>query len=88
MERRSNYCEAADDVFGPRIHGCRDSFDFTLLFEQSILSMLPSLILLVVAVPQLLCLLKEANKIHSRPTDWLILAKLVQSVFPDRHQSY
>lgn len=32
----------ADDLFGPRVSLCRDGFDFTLLFEQGILSALPS----------------------------------------------
>ncbi|EHK21751.1 uncharacterized protein TRIVIDRAFT_59905 [Trichoderma virens Gv29-8] len=35
---------SADNAFGPRVHGCREDFDFTLLFEQSILSILPSLL--------------------------------------------
>jgi len=35
-----------DNVFGPRHEG---SFDFTLLFEQSILSVLPSALLVCVA---------------------------------------
>lgn len=40
----------ADNVFGPAVGaGCRDGFDFTLLFEQSILSILPATILLIVS---------------------------------------
>ena len=35
-----------DDVFGPGAGGCRGGFDFTLLFEQSILSIAPSVIFL------------------------------------------
>lgn len=35
----------ADNVFGPRVAFCRDGFDFTLLFEQAILSALPSALL-------------------------------------------
>lgn len=37
---------AADDAFGPRLEA---AFDFTLLFEQSILSILPSTVLICVA---------------------------------------
>ncbi|KAK0702282.1 ABC transporter [Lasiosphaeris hirsuta] len=39
-----------DDVFGPIVGpNCREGFDFTLLFEQSILTLLPAAIFLVVA---------------------------------------
>lgn len=33
---------AAEDTFGPTVDSsCRDGFDFTLLFEESILTVLP-----------------------------------------------
>jgi ABC-type multidrug transport system fused ATPase/permease subunit len=35
---------AADDVFGPQVHSCRDS-DFNLLFEQATLQAVPFAIL-------------------------------------------
>lgn len=43
-----------DDSFGPALQACRsgvgrNDFDFTLLFEQSILSILPSAFLLLAA---------------------------------------
>ncbi|KAJ5908190.1 hypothetical protein N7495_000872 [Penicillium taxi] len=35
-------CDQSDDsLFGPENRGCRDGTDFTLLFEQSIFSILP-----------------------------------------------
>lgn len=37
----------ADDEFGPQVVACRQGFDFTLLFEQTILSAVPSAILLL-----------------------------------------
>lgn len=37
----------ADNVFGPAVHGCRSDFDFTLLFEQSILQIAPCALLLL-----------------------------------------
>lgn len=37
----------ADAVFGPAVHRCRSNFDFTLLFEQSILQIVPSALLLL-----------------------------------------
>ncbi|OJJ95656.1 hypothetical protein ASPACDRAFT_1875772 [Aspergillus aculeatus ATCC 16872] len=41
---------ALDDLWGPTVHPCRRAFDFTLLFEQSVLSILPSSLFLVFAV--------------------------------------
>ena len=34
----------ADDFFGPRVETCWRQFDFTLLFEQSVLSIAPSVL--------------------------------------------
>ncbi|KAK7730403.1 hypothetical protein SLS53_009022 [Cytospora paraplurivora] len=49
-----------DKAFGPAVaHGCRGSFDFTLLFEQSIMSIGPSVVLIVLAPPRILQLLKH-----------------------------
>lgn len=51
----ANVCEA-DFAFGPTVTGCRGDFDFTLLFEKTILSIVPSLaiiIALAVRLPQL-----------------------------------
>jgi hypothetical protein len=41
-----------DDSFGPtvKVQSCRDGFDFTLLFEESIFTILPAALLLC-AVP-------------------------------------
>jgi ATP-binding cassette, subfamily C (CFTR/MRP), member 1 len=41
------YDPGVDDVFGPQVHGVRAGFDFTLLFEQSIMSIGPSALLLI-----------------------------------------
>lgn len=35
-----------DDDFGPIVWTCRDGFDFTLLFEETILSMAPSIMVI------------------------------------------
>ena len=36
-------CTANDRQFGPAVYNdCRDGFDFTLLFEQSMLTLLPA----------------------------------------------
>ncbi|KAK2037259.1 canalicular multispecific organic anion transporter 1 [Colletotrichum somersetense] len=39
----------ADRVFGPAVQGCRSDFDFTLLFHDSILTILPSAVLIILA---------------------------------------
>jgi hypothetical protein len=36
-----------DNSFGPAVHSCQSDFDFTLVFEQSILSIIPSALLLL-----------------------------------------
>ncbi|PYH86149.1 P-loop containing nucleoside triphosphate hydrolase protein [Aspergillus uvarum CBS 121591] len=41
---------ALDDLWGPTVHPCRRAFDFTLLFEQSVLSILPSSLFLLLAL--------------------------------------
>ncbi|KAE8348413.1 ABC transporter-like protein [Aspergillus coremiiformis] len=52
-----------DDIFGPSVAThCRSGFDFTLLFEQSILSLLPSAILIVVFPWRLSHLLRQDVK--------------------------
>lgn len=59
------------DHFGPRLDGY---FDFTLLFEQSVLSIVPS-VLLLLAVPW------KISRLYSKPavakSGWLLRAKLV-----------
>jgi ATP-binding cassette, subfamily C (CFTR/MRP), member 1 len=52
----------ADDRFGPRVYGCRDNFDFTLLFEQSILSLGPSALLLIFSLGRTLQLHRRKVK--------------------------
>lgn len=54
------FCVAADKSFGPAIPtGCRGGFDFTLLFEQSILSILPCGLFLFISAIRLLGLYRS-----------------------------
>ncbi|KAG9248121.1 P-loop containing nucleoside triphosphate hydrolase protein [Calycina marina] len=46
----SNCVLSADNSFGPAVKGCRDGFDFTLLFEEIALAIIP-LVILLVSVP-------------------------------------
>ncbi|KAI1340793.1 ATPase-like protein [Xylariaceae sp. FL0016] len=43
----------ADSLFGPSVSGCRDDFDFTIKFESSILSLLPSCVFVATCVPRI-----------------------------------
>jgi len=64
----SNLCPiGADDSFGPQVIGCRENFDFTLLFEQSVLSLGPSALMLITCVPRILQLYRYAVKTVSTP---------------------
>ncbi|KAJ5654813.1 hypothetical protein N7490_001816 [Penicillium lividum] len=47
---RGECARAIEDVFGPVVHGCLNDFDFTLLFEETILSVLPASCLLLLAL--------------------------------------
>lgn len=69
-------CSAADeDVFGPTIHdSCHHGFDFTLLFEEMILTLLP-IILAWLAAPIRAWNLRHASEKANR--SWLYAAKEV-----------
>jgi hypothetical protein len=54
MAANSNCPPLADSVFGPVVEPCARKFDFTFLFENTILSILPSSIFLLVACWRLL----------------------------------
>ncbi|GAM36282.1 vacuolar glutathione S-conjugate transporter [Talaromyces pinophilus] len=67
--------DAADDAFGPAVGaGCRDGFDFTLLFEQSILSILPAAIILIASPFRIKYLLSKDIRTQYNPVR---IAKLV-----------
>jgi ATP-binding cassette subfamily C (CFTR/MRP) protein 1 len=73
----SSVCTRDDDTFGPSIiQQCRGGFDFTLLFEQSVLSLAPSIVLLL-AVP--LRLIKLARSDLKTLPSCLYLVKMVSS---------
>lgn len=58
---------SSDDVFGPAVNGCRGNFDFTLFFEQTVLSIGPSALLLLFAPPRIVRLLRASVKTLSNP---------------------
>lgn len=57
MATEGSPCPASfDDVFGPQVNTCRRAFDFTQLFEESFLSIIPSVLFILVATLRLLSL--------------------------------
>ena len=67
-------CKLIDNTFGPSVGRCRGGFDFTLLFEESILSILPLVLLLGIVPLRILYLFKKSVKVDGR---FLLLSKLV-----------
>lgn len=73
---RQPSCDAADNSFGPAVPSdCRGGFDFTLLFEQAILSILPCALFLLVAWLRLARIWKSPSVVAPRGA--LYLAKLL-----------
>ncbi|KAJ0329702.1 hypothetical protein COL922a_012773 [Colletotrichum nupharicola] len=72
----ANSSACADSEFGP-IHGCRGDFDFSLLFEQTIFSAVPSGLFLLLAATRLLVLFTRQKKSQRVVVGtWLRWAKL------------
>ena len=69
----------ADNVFGPVVASCRDGFDFTLLFEQAILSMAPSALVLAASAYRLRVLYRQPSKTISAASVPWVTAKQVSS---------
>lgn len=67
-----------DNNFGPTVGpSCRGDFDFTLLFEQSFLSIVPSAILIILFPLRVRYLLREDIKLNRWPKKANLLARLV-----------
>ena len=69
-------CKQIDATFGPYAGDCRGGFDFTLLFEESILSILPLGLLLIIVPFRVSYLFRRTIKVD--PSSWLA-SKLVGS---------
>ncbi|KAH8594448.1 putative ABC multidrug transporter [Bisporella sp. PMI_857] len=70
----SNITRCGNDSF---LHSCHTEFDFSLLFEQSIFSIIPSTILLLVAPLRILHLSQRSHKVRDHPSRW---SKLLTSI--------
>lgn len=55
-------CTVVDNTFGPHAKYCRGGFDFTLLFEESILSVVPLILLLGIIPLRILYLVRRTIK--------------------------
>lgn len=84
MKMREQCARADEDAFGPVVRGCLNGFDFTLLFEETILFVLPALCLLLLALVWRIPELLRANS--AIRTSLLGFSKLVSS-FCIRKQS-
>ena len=60
----STSCARIDDTLGPYAHSCHGGFDFTLLFEESVLSILPLVLLLLIAPFRLFYIVQRAIKVN------------------------
>ncbi|RFN49501.1 canalicular multispecific organic anion transporter 2 [Fusarium flagelliforme] len=65
-----NATACGDGLFGPSVwtEGCRGGFDFTLSFQESILSIAPSAVFLAVAGPRAYYLFKSPDKAKRHAT--------------------
>lgn len=72
-------CKQVDDTFGPYAKSCRGGFDFTLLFEETILSILPLGLLLIVVPFRISYLFRRTIKVD--PSSWLASKLLLYAIF-------
>lgn len=63
MATHPSVCARLDDRFGPHADGCRGGFDFTLLFEETILTLLPLAIILLITPLRIFYLFKKDRKV-------------------------
>lgn len=73
------YLNSSDSQFGPAYSGPFRSFDFTLLFEDTILTILPASVFLVAAGARAVWLTSKPNKVA---TSFSRLTKLVSPPSP------
>ncbi|KPM36182.1 Multidrug resistance-associated protein 1 [Neonectria ditissima] len=75
----SSSCAGVDDSFGPHASDCRGGFDLTLLFEESIL-VVPITALLLLAAPCRIVYLLRKNTVKVEHNRWLY-CKLILYLF-------
>jgi hypothetical protein len=76
-------CPRIDDTFGPHAGDCRGGFDFTLLFEESILTIAPLGLLLLVLPWRIFYLFSKPIKVVWNPLIYLKTVRCIsRSPFP------
>lgn len=80
----SSICAVIDDSWGPYARGCRGGFDFTLLFEESVLTLLPLCLFLLVTPFRLVYLFNKKTKVVNSA---LLVWKLVR-IYPANDGSF
>ncbi|GLA25135.1 hypothetical protein AnigIFM63326_001749 [Aspergillus niger] len=60
-------CEQIDESWGPWAQSCRGGFDFTLTFEDTILTILPSILFIVASLIGVLCGRERRQLLHATP---------------------
>ena len=74
-------CSVIDATFGPYAGSCRGGLDFTLLFEEIILCILPLFVAIVASTVRLMFLSKEGIKVIQSPLLPLKLVSVLNSKF-------
>lgn len=69
----------SDETFGPGVEDCSRTFDFTLKFEDSILSIIPSILLILLAPVRLFFLKGRRRRVGGRAYQ---VSKLVGINYP------
>ncbi|KAH6703299.1 multidrug resistance protein MDR [Leptodontidium sp. MPI-SDFR-AT-0119] len=62
-----DFCSVVDDSFGPYAGYCRGGFDFTLLFEETILTIAPLASLFIASLLRLVYLSRQTIKVYPSP---------------------
>ena len=63
MTNNTLLCSSADSDFGPGVASNCSSFDFTLTFEDSVLSVLPSSLFILSFLPRIYFLRRSSRKV-------------------------
>ncbi|KAI9826794.1 MAG: hypothetical protein M1819_007265 [Sarea resinae] len=73
LPRSASCTIAVEDSFGPQEKYCLGGFDFTLLFEETFLSIAPNGLFLIAALLRSFVLFKERTKVNREVLYWLKL---------------
>lgn len=71
----------SDSTFGPFVSGCRNDYDFTILFEEVVMFIVPSVCFIILAAVRLrTLLLKSPTKLPGTGGSILRFGKLVSNL--------